>query len=127
MSENDYLILEFDWIKRHRKAGSRRMFLWMIPLVFTAFIPHGWWVGPGKFLWATIYLGTMAHVLIFMTKFAWRSGRYWKVFWRHVEGLPDDLKTRATKYYGNGTDAWLAAIECHEGHFPGDCPLCGAL
>jgi hypothetical protein len=41
-----------------------------------------------------------------------------------VERLPWSLQERAMNLFG---DNWeLAAIECHESHIPGDCPLCGA-
>ncbi len=41
-----------------------------------------------------------------------------------VNKVPLALRLQALDLYGN--DWELAAIECHEAHIPGDCPLCGA-
>ena len=43
------------------------------------------------------------------------------MFW----DAPAWLKLKGVGLYGP-TDGLLSAIECHESHIPGDCPLCGA-
>lgn len=49
-----------------------------------------------------------------------------------LEKIPFLLQETALQLYGGqcpwkqGNNGWkLAAIECHEAHMPGDCPLCG--
>jgi hypothetical protein len=49
--------------------------------------------------------------------------------WRRLSEVSSDLQRRALRLYGTSDSAWpalFAAIECHESHLPGDCPLCGA-
>jgi len=40
--------------------------------------------------------------------------------------VPYSLREKAWDLYGIGTKGDLAALECHESHMVGDCPLCGA-
>ncbi len=39
--------------------------------------------------------------------------------------VPFQLRLEAAVLYGD-KGGLIAALECHEAHFPGDCPLCGA-
>ncbi|MFH1603893.1 MAG: hypothetical protein ABIH03_08300 [Pseudomonadota bacterium] len=44
---------------------------------------------------------------------------------RYASAVPSDLLANGRAFYGYWPGT-AAAIECHEGHLPGDCPLCGA-
>lgn len=47
---------------------------------------------------------------------------------RHrLDNVPSGLVNRAYDFYKTDKYPWqCSAIECHESHLPGDCPLCGA-
>lgn len=53
------------------------------------------------------------------------SDRRWKIM-EMAADLPFSLQTRGRDFYGYGTEADIAILECHQSHMPGDCPLCGA-
>ncbi|MFA5262042.1 MAG: hypothetical protein WC450_12535 [Candidatus Omnitrophota bacterium] len=44
--------------------------------------------------------------------------------WLRLQEVPKTIKNNAQSFYKNGWQE--AAVECHEVHIPGDCPLCGA-
>lgn len=51
--------------------------------------------------------------------------RAWRILERLQEEVPYHLSRNAMNIYDYPWSA-IAAIECHESHMPGDCPLCGA-
>lgn len=53
-----------------------------------------------------------------------RYHRDYNEIYRRLDEVPISLRVAANEWYGDG---WQdAALECHESHMGGDCPLCGA-
>jgi len=52
-------------------------------------------------------------------------GRPIRTWDARVWAVPMELRDRAIALYGPEDD-YVTAVECHECHLPGDCPLCGA-
>ena len=47
--------------------------------------------------------------------------------WRRLASVPGCIYILSRQLYDDDTYPWeCSAIECHEAHHPGDCPLCGA-
>ena len=44
-----------------------------------------------------------------------------------IDEVPYHKRRLAQELTSDITEAHLWAIECHEAHLPGDCPLCGAV
>jgi len=55
----------------------------------------------------------------------WALARWSRLHAEARRAVPQDLLTAAHDLYGHAL-AVSAALECHEAHMPGDCPLCGA-
>jgi len=57
-----------------------------------------------------------------------RSLKINEEMYRRLNQVPPSLASLAQQFYGKDTVyPWMfSAIECHEAHLPGDCPLCGA-
>lgn len=76
-------------------------------------------------LWvALVVVAAMALSIMGLSFFIWRRERYLRELERRWEPVPWPIKIAAIQTHGRW---WReAAIECHEGHMPGECPLCGA-
>lgn len=56
-----------------------------------------------------------------------KQERWLREFFYRANAVPNDKIQTALRVYGDNPDAILSAIECHECHGVGDCPLCEAL
>ena len=91
---------------------------WVGCLVFAIWhIP--WLLWPAAVLLAGSAVGATIH--------AWHYSRIPNEVARRASQVPLELLVRACRYYRTESYPWeCSAIECHEAHIPGDCPLCGA-
>jgi len=74
------------------------------------------------FIWIPSLLLFAALTKVFVWRMRWY--RLYDAMHVKTERMPWNFQERAMALYGS--DWELAAIECHESHIPGDCPLCGA-
>ena len=111
---------------RWRRKWSFRIWTMLFALTFASvFLQVGgiaWHISWLKWSWsATIVFGVAT------TIWHWWYFRISNEVARRANDVPKWLLTRACRYYYRDDYPWeCAAIECHEGHLPGDCPLCGA-
>ena len=82
------------------------------------------WLSAATFVFAA----QLMLVILLGDRFRPRSLKVEIEMWRRLAEVPESLRHRAQRLYGSDKDyPWMfSAIECHESHLPGDCPLCGA-
>ncbi|MBE3119065.1 MAG: hypothetical protein IMZ50_09955 [Candidatus Atribacteria bacterium] len=93
-------------------------FILIATLAMTAACLFSWAIGV-----AVAWLVVVA-CLVPMLYYLYRNGYYRREARQRWEAVPWQIQWRALRIYD--TDWMQAAIECHECHLPGDCPICGA-
>lgn len=124
----DELLIEHECRKGSR--GMRRMCRSLVPVVaylsiiIVAALGVEWGFCDEAMAQVAACLGAAAAVAAMVTIWV-REERYAKAMQSRLQEVPLGLRCTAMRLYGS-SDWQMSAIECHEGHLPGDCPLCGA-